>query len=180
MGTSRNAKQFADKMTKAATITQRRDKLTVEQGALVAKEIVIAQAASKGVAPDSKIAGAKWGIRYDTKGFNNPTALLKVMGPFHLVEGDTRPHKIYRKVARARGRGSSRINKQQALNEVFGGVGAYRGGAMPLPDGEYRRVVNHPGTKGKGIWKGSQPLIRAAVPRAMSKTIIGGWREAFR
>lgn len=179
MGTSTSAAQFADKITKAATVTQRRQKLTVEQGALVAKEIVIAEAASNGVSPTSKIAGAKWGVRFDVKGFNNPSALLKVVGPFHLVEGDTRAHRIYRKVARKKGRGSARINKQQALNEVFGGVGAYRGGALKLPEG-FRRVVNHPGTKGKGIWKSSQPKIRKAVPRVMSQRIISGWREAFR
>lgn len=180
MGTSRSSAEFSRKIVKAATITQQRSKMSVEQGALTAKTIVLAEAASKGVTPQSRIAGAKWGVRYDVRGFNHPTALLRVQGPFHLVEGDTAPHRINRRTARAKGRGGRRANRQRALNEAFGGTGAFTGGSLKLADGSYRKVVRHPGTKGKGIWKSSKVKIRAAVPRVMAQRIIGGWREAFR
>lgn len=165
---------------RAATATQVRSKMSIEQGSLAAKEIVVATAASKGLTRDSRITGAKWAVRYDVKGFNNPTSLLKVTGPFHLVESDTKAHQIYRKGKRVKGRGSSRINKAQALAEVFGGRGAYSGGSLKLTDGSYRKVVKHPGTKGKHIWEDSKKIIRRAVPTVMAQRIIGGWREVFR
>lgn len=180
MGTSHSSAEFSRKIVKAATATQQRAKMSVEQGALTAKTIVVAEASAKGLTPGSRIAGAKWGVSYNVKGFDNPTALLKVTGAFHLVEGDTKAHRIYRKGQRKRGRGSSRINKQQILSEVFGGTGAYTGGSLKLANGSFRKVVNHPGTKGKGIWAGAKPKIRAAVPRVMAQRIIGGWREVFR
>lgn len=180
MGTSRSAGEFSQKIVKMATVTQTRQKQTVEQGALTVKEIIIATAAAKGVTPQSRIAGAKWGVRYDIKGFNNTTALVKVLGPFHLVDRDTTRHKIFRKTSRARGRGSSRANKQSRLNEAFGGKGAYTGGALKLGDGSFRRVVDHPGTKGKGIFDASKAQAEIAVPRVMGRSVVSGWGQALR
>jgi hypothetical protein len=180
MGISTNPAAFSKKITHMATVTQRRQKEVVAQGALTAKEIVIAEAAARGVTTNSKIAGAKWGVRYDIKGFNNPTAIVKVLGQFHLVEGDTSPHRIYRKAARARGQGSGRINRQQTLNEVFGARGAYKGGALKFPSGEFRYVVNHPGTKGKGIFAAAKRKAYVAVPRVMGKSVVSGWEQALR
>jgi hypothetical protein len=181
MGTSKSAAEFSRKLVQAATITETRAKASIQQGALTAKTVVLAEAGSKGLSPGSRIAGGKWGVRYDVKGTgSNPTALLKVTGAFHLVESDTKAHPIYRKGQRAKGRGSTRANRQQALAEAFGGTGAYTGGSLRLADGSFRKVVHHPGTKGKGIWKAAKPKIERAVPTVMAQRIIGGWREAFR
>lgn len=180
MGTSKSAAEFSGKLVKMATITQSRQKAVVGQAALTVKEIILAEAAVKGVSPSSKIAGGSWGVRYDIRGFNNPTALVRINGPFHLVDRATKPHRINRKVKTARGRGARRINRQQALNEAFGGTGAYKGGALKLPDGGYRNVVQHPGTAGKGIFAASKAKSRVAVPIVMSQRLVGGWREALR
>lgn len=184
MAYTRSAKQFVADIEKMGTITQRRRAATVSQGALTAKEIIIAEAAAHGVKPTSKIAGAKWGVRYDVKGFDNPAAIVKVIGPFHLVDSPTKPHMIYRKGKRAKGRGSGRINKQQILSEVFGGTGAYSGGSLKLPaqvDGsQYRAVVHHPGTAGKGIFAAAKAKAHYAVPRVMGRSVVEGWEEALR
>lgn len=180
MGTSQSPAEFSRKIVNMATVTQRRQREIVNQAALTVKEIVIATSAAKGVSPGSKIAGGNWGVRYDIKGFNNPTALVKIWGPFHLVDRPTKAHRINRKVAKAKGRGARRINRQQALNEVFGAQGAYKGGALLLPDGGYRHVVNHPGTQGKGIWKISVEASNHAVPIVMSQKIWDGWRQALK
>lgn len=179
MGTSRSAAEFADKITKLATVTQARSKEAVSQGALTGKEIIVAQAAVRGVSLTSRIAGGKWNVRYDVRGFNNPTAFLRITGPFHLVENDTRAHPIYRRAARARGRGSKRINTERRLAQAFGGTGAYSGGAMKI-NGDFRRVVQHPGTKGKHIFRDSKKKIGKAVPVVMSQRIVGGWRSVIR
>jgi hypothetical protein len=180
MGTSRNAAEFSRKITNVATVTQRRSKEIVEQGALTGKAIILAEAAAKGVTPTSKIAGGRWGVRYDTKGFNNPTSLLRITGPFHLVEGDNKAHRINRRTARVKGRGSARANRQRALNEAFGARGAYTGGSLKFADGTYRKVAHHPGTKGKGIFKAAKVKIGTAVPVVMSQRLVGGWRSALR
>ena len=180
MGTSSSAAQFSKKITDMATITQRRQAQIVEQGALTTKEIIIAEAAAKGVSPGSRIAGAKWSVRYDVKGFNNPSALVKILGQFHLVDRDTKRHRIYRKTSRARGRGSSRANRQSALDQTFGAKGAYTGGALKLGDGGFRHVVDHPGTKGKGIFAAAKVKAEIAVPRVMGKSVVSGWGQALR
>lgn len=180
MGTSKSAAEFSRKITALATVTERRSKESVAQGALTTKEIIVAEAAARGVSPTSKIAGGGWRVTYNVKGTTNPAALVSIKGAFHLVENDTSPHRIYRKTARAKGRGSARINKQRALNEVFGGVGAYTGGALKLRDGRFRRVVNHPGTKGKGIFKAAKQKAGKAVPIVMSQRLVSGWKSVLK
>lgn len=180
MGTSKSAAQFADKITRLATVTQERQKQTVERGALTGKELIISQAAARGVSLNSRIAGGKWGVRYDTRGFNNPTSLLRITGPFHLVENDTRPHAIYRRAARVRGRGSSRANRANRLAQAFGGTGAYTGGSLKFNGSVYRKVVQHPGTKGKHIFRDAKKKIGRAVPVVMSQSIVSGWRSALK
>lgn len=180
MGTSRSPQEMVRKIESLATVTERKAKAILGQGALTGKEIILAEAASRGVLPQSKIAGGKWGVRYDIKGTKNPVALLRITGPFQLVERDTAPHMIYRRSARARGRGAKRINRQATLNQVFGGRGAYTGGAMKFPDGQFRHVVHHPGTKGKGIFKAAKAKAGKAVPIVMSQRLSGFWADALR
>lgn len=180
MGTARNAAEFSKKITDLATVTQQKSKAVVEQGALVAKEIMVGEAAAAGLTPGSKIAGAKWGVRYDVKGFNNPTALLRFQGPVHLVNNDTRSHKIYRRVDRAKGRGSSKINKQAKFDQVFGGRGAYKGGSLKLANGNFRKVVNHPGTSGKHFFEKGRAKADKAVPVVMGRRLVGFWQGALK
>lgn len=134
-----------------------------------------------GVASTSR-GGAKLSVSYSTRE-SGPiaTALVKANGPWQLVNNDTKAHKIYRKAARVKGKGSARINQQQKLNEVFGGKGAYKGGALKLPDGNYRHVVDHPGTKGKKMWqkgvaKGTEDAIKT-MRKSVSDALIAGMRS---
>ena len=156
MGTSTSAAQLSQKITKMATVTQRRQREVVNQGALTAKEIMLAEAASRGISPGSRIAGGKWGVGYDVKGFNNPTALVRYRGPFHLVDNPTKAHRIGPK--RRRGRGKKAV--------AFNGI--------------VRRSVQHPGTRGKKSFPAAKKKAERAVPIVMSRSVIGGWRSALR
>ena len=158
MGTSKSAAEFSQKIVKMGTLTQARAKATVDRGAFATKSIIVAEAASKGVTSASRIAGGKWGVGYDVKGFNNPTALVKIRGPFQLVERDTKPHTIG---PRRRGRRSSG-KKAVAFN------------------GNVRRTVHHPGTHGKGIFAAAKKKAEATVPKIMAQSVIGGWRDALK
>ena len=159
MGTSQSPAEFSRKIVNMATITQRRQREIVNQAALTVKEIIVIEAASKGVTPASKITRGRWGVRYDIKGSGNPSALVRIWGPFHLVEGPTKPHDI-----RPRGKGRRRSTGKKAI--AFNGV--------------VRASAHHPGTRGKNIFGAAKVKARIAVPAIMSKSIVSGWRQALK
>jgi hypothetical protein len=159
MGTTTDPAKFAAKIEKMATVTQRRERLIVNEGAFATKQIIIAEAASKGVQTTSRIAGGRWGVGYDVKGFTNPSALVRIRGPFHLVDSPPRPHTIG-----PRRRGRRRTGKK----------------AVAYGPGSVFRSVQHPGTKGKSIFPAAKLKARLAVPKVMSRSVISGWREALR
>lgn len=156
MGRSRSAAEFSGKIHKMATATQKRQRLALEQGALVTKELMVAEAAAAGVRSSTRIHGAKWGVRYTITGFDNPSALVRYFGPFHLVDNPTKAHEIPR--AR-RGRTAKRLL---------------------LPDGGVRASVEHPGTRGKHTFPKAKHKAQVAAPRVMAKPIVSGWAEALR
>lgn len=158
MGTSTDPKKFVANINRMATITQRRQVQIVGEGALLTKEIILAEAASSGVSPTSKIAGGKWGVRYNVKGFNNPAALVRIFGAFHLVDRPTRAHEIG---PRRKGR---RRSGKRAIS--FNGVA--------------RASAQHPGTRGKGIFPDAKAKASVAVPRVMAKSVVSGWRDALK
>lgn len=158
MGTSRSVGEFSRKITNLGTVTQSHSRMVVEQGALTAKEIILAEAASKGITPAQKIARGRWGVRYDILGTWNPTALVRVWGPFHLVDNPTKPHDI-----RPRTKGRRRSGKQAI---AFDGIA--------------RASAHHPGTHGNGIFPAAKAKARVAVPIVMSQRIVGGWRQALK
>ena len=158
MATTTSPAKFAHDIRQMGTVTQRRQKNIVAQGALTAKEIIVSEAAANGVYPTSRIAGGKWGVRYDIKGFGNPSALVRIYGAFQLVDKPTKPHEIG-----PRRRGRRRSGKK----------------AIAF-DGIVRASVQHPGTRGKNIWSPAKAKAYVAVPKVMSTSVVAGWREALR
>jgi hypothetical protein len=158
MATTTDPKKFVADIRKMATITQRRQVQIVNEGALLTKTIILSEAAQAGVTPASKIAGGKWGVRYNVKGFNNPAALVRIFGPFHLVDRPTKSHEIG---PRKKGR---RRSGKKAVS--FNGIA--------------RATVQHPGTKGKGTFPDAKKKASVAVPRIMAKSVVSGWRDALR
>lgn len=104
--------------------------------------------------------GTRVGARYDVKGTDNPTALIRATGPLHLVENPTSPHVIPKQGA-TRGRGR---NKRARVVVVNGRVFAR---------------VNHPGTRGKQPWRKG---VTAGVPkgtRAYMNTMGDLWPRVW-
>lgn len=144
------------------------------------------------VAPSGRLRnvgarGAKLGVRYDIKGTKNPTSLIRAIGPWQIIENDTRPHII---VAKRLGRGQGRTAAASRAGTVsaFGGTSrgvfgalvastrtarngavlrragsAALGGALASAAGGPRPYAFHPGTKGK---KAFSKGVRAGVPDA--------------
>lgn len=78
----------------------------VERGAFEAKKHVAAEI-RQATGGDNRLSGvgvkgARVGVRYDIKGTDNPTALVRATGPLHLVENPVKAHEI--KPKRRRGK----------------------------------------------------------------------------
>ena len=157
MGTSKSPEQFVRKIEGLANATEKRSVAAVNRGALATKNIILAQSASQGVKPTSKLARKSWGVNYKVMPGPRPEAFVRIRGPFHLVDRDTEPHDLKPKT---RGRGS----RKKAL--AFGGI--------------VRASAHHPGTKGKGIFANAKAKADVVVPKVMAQTIVGGWRDALK
>jgi hypothetical protein len=161
MGTSRSAAELNKKMQDIATTIPRATRAGVTQASQAAKETIIAVAASRGVSRSSRIAGGKWSVGYNVKGTTNPTSLIRIRGPFHLVESNTRAHEI--KARRAPGSRSRRRGKR----------------ALAF-DGVVRTRVQHPGTRGKHIFRDAKQRIMKQTPPAVFKHILADVSQRLR
>jgi hypothetical protein len=158
MGTSRSVAELAGKFSKAAATMSKDRKTAVGAGALATKKIILAEASAKGVSPSSKIAGKKWSVRYKIAGSVDPSALVAINGPFHLVDNPTAAHTIG---PRTKGR---RKSGKKAVS--FGGIA--------------RASVKHPGTKGKGIFPVAKAKAAVVAPRIMAESILDGFARTFK
>lgn|GEM_PF-2550451 len=146
---SSNVAQFAAKCHRVATTIPRAEKVASNQAGLAIKEAWIGLAARGGLSPTSRVAGARWGVRYEqrsqvkggtrsgfavagtgTSGYEGQSILVRFTGPVHLVFGPTAAHII---AARALGtrkkvRGKAgRLSSGADLNAAFGVTSANRG-----------------------------------------------------
>lgn len=206
MGTSRSSVELVRKLNDLGTATQRKAKNVVDEGALAAKTIMLATAASKGVTPGRKIGDRKWGVRYDVKGTTNPTALVRFTGPFHLVNNPTDPHIIG---ARRLGtRGAFRARQRQlevvgafsgrssrgGFSENVGMFGALRGQSDTRRNGlvlnrqrakalkfgsSHYAYVFHPGTPGKRIFEAAKVVAERRVPKVMAARQMSIWGQVM-
>ena len=85
---------------------------------------------------------------------NGSGAIVKVIGPYQLIERDTKPHTIPR-----------RRRNQKVLN---------------IPGIGYRRSVHHPGTRGKGPFEKAVKSFGPKVPRMYQRQLAVALQQAFR
>lgn len=136
--------QVASKFHRLAADIQHMDANILNATALELKRSVqatLAMAAPRGRSNVGK-KGAKVGVRYD-----NPAphkAVVRMTGPAHLLESDTKSHRIPRSQV-----GRGRVRRANTKKIFIPGVGV-------------RAYANHPGTRGKHPWaKG----IRLGLPK---------------
>lgn len=159
MGTSRNPQQMVAKVKALGTATERRQRLAINEGALAAKTIMLASAATKGITPASRIAGGRWNVRYDIRGTRNPIALVRYTGPFHLFENPTKPHSIAPRPRRRRRGGAAR--------------------ALTI-NGNLRASAQHPGTPGAKSFPAARVTARRRVPKVMAASMRNGWAQVLK
>lgn len=153
---------MARKMTRTALELERAGRSAARAGAQAYKRVIESEIRQV-VGADLRMSGvgkngARVGVRYDVRDDNHgSTALIKAMGPLHLVERDTKAHLIE----------STRADWDDDA-------------ALLLPDGNFRRAVPHRGTKGrhpfaKGVTKG-----KPAAGRAMKTPMVAAARKGIR
>ena len=116
----------------------------VESAALVTKRTILdgSPARLRGVGT----RGARLGVRYDVKGEQNPVAIVKAVGPWQLIENNTRAHDIKPKRRRSPKK------------------------AILTPQGP-RRSAHHPGTRGQHPFAKGVERATPAATLAFVKTV---------
>lgn len=142
--TSSVSAQMSRKFDRAVTELAKSKRIAVTKAAQITKDSVDKRLpASKRMRGVGK-KGARIGVRYDLD--SDGKATVRAVGPLHLLERDTKAHKI---APKSRGRGANRKR---------------RDGAIQLADGSIREEVDHPGTKGKHLFEKG---VEAARPKAL-------------
>lgn len=151
--------QAARKFHRLAVDVKTMDSQIAVRGAQVIKREVEAQLLR--VAPKRHLnvgkRGAKVGVRYET--LPPAKAQVRATGPFHLLESDTKKHRVPRTT-----RGRGRVRKANVKPIFIPGVGV-------------RAWAQHPGTRGRHPWARGVavgvPLAEKAGHDVLVKTVRG-------
>lgn len=164
--TAKTPAEFARQAGRFPTILEKATRAGVESMAREVKKDVEGQLRRAGIPSGGRLRGvgrrgARVGSRYDVTGFQNPTALVRMFGPAHLIEGPTRPHQIPRasRISRGRRRGQRRY-------VVIPGVGV-------------RSRAMHPGTRGKYPWKFGVAKAKPKLPTIQMKFYVDSVKKTF-
>jgi hypothetical protein len=139
VGTSTSSAEFAGKISAAGRNLGQGVERGVRRASLDSKKLLVNKAIRPMSGGDQRLSGArnaKISLNYKISGSGErTTSRFKVRGPIMLVEADVPAHKITPR--RKYARGGRRGGRRSALK--FGG--------------QYATHANHPGTKGKGLFK---------------------------
>lgn len=157
MGTSRSFGEMASKVSRAGDRIPNAARTGTVAAVRLVKTAVREELQAAGV--NGRLSGVgKSGARVGVSDAGiqsgvNPTAIVRMYGPAHLVERDTKPHGIQPKK-----RGKKR------------GV---------VINGQVRARVNHPGTKGKHPWAKAVRRVRPLVPQVYAAAVRDEFRKVF-
>lgn len=133
----------------------RADRVGVEKACLAGKTVMLANMTSalggnrlRGVGKK----GAKVGVRFDVRGFENVVGIIKYTGPVHLANSGTRPHDIFPK-------------KRKALS--------------PQGSPWAAAYAEHPGTRGKKFAEKSERIVLAKSKQIIAKEVNAHLARTF-
>lgn len=167
---------------------------TVKRSAEIAKAEQLAQI-RKDSGGDLRLSGvnkakgragnAKLNVRYRVRKNSvvGATAFVTAVGPLQIINNDTAGRVIRSAWSQNlhRTRNVKGSNSRGFVGPVLPGqFGGGRRAVLQLPDGNFRRSVRHPGTKGKGTWqagrKKAEPKIRDAMSKRTTTVIAKGMK----
>lgn len=190
MGTSRSPAELASKLRSAGDAMPNAARAGVLGMVKTVKASVKGQLTAAGVG--SRLSGvgtkgARIGVRDDgIKGTVNPTAVVRMYGPAHLIENPTKAHSLGRRTgfvykrqlndsANARSK-FKRVKTDQTFDRA--GKGKY----VKFPDGSVRLAASviHPGTKGKQPWAKGVNAAKPLLGRVFQVEVEKSLRRTFR
>lgn len=160
---------LADKLVQGGRNVTRANRVGVEKACLAGKTVMLANLVAA-LGPDRRMSGvgrsggARVGVGYDVRGFQNPVGIISYRGPAHLANNPVAPHEIL-----PRGR-------------QFTAKGNRRRGAQALsPKGRPWAAASaqHPGTKGKKFHEKSEPVVLAQSKRIIDAEVRGHLARTF-
>lgn len=159
MGTSESPKAFAAKISAAGAGLAKGVEQGVRRASLTSKATLNTKAIGRMTGGDMRLSGAKnrkVNLRYKVSGSGERTrSEFNVTGPIMLVEGPTVAHKITPK-----GKGRRKADRRKAI---------------AVGPGTYRASANHPGTRGKHLFK---KVRDGEVPRVAAREIFESTAKA--
>lgn len=186
---SRSSAELAGKFYDLATSIPKANREAAENAALFAKEEFIKGGQAAGLKKGGSLPSsskARWGARYDIKGFQNPSALVRYVGPVHWAFGGTSPHIIVARHLTTRTGARSKQDRIGAMaafggsnRGVFGQLkthtrkGRARRGkrALTIPGaGTPKAYAFHPGHRGRNAWPIVQNRVRRGAPDVFAPT----------
>lgn len=163
--------EFAVKSHRMAGEVRRLEITTVTIAALAVKTSVLGQLQVAGVQGGRLRGvgkkGAKVGVSSTVAGRN---ALVKATGPLHLLERDTRPHRL--------GRGTRSATSGLPLVNASGQDIQRK--VVTIPGVGFRAFADHPGTKGKHPWRKGVVAALPAAAKANQVALKQAMSRAFR
>lgn len=176
---AKNAAQLVARIGEVSTAVARGKSTSVMDTALFAKDEMDAGLRRVGVQPGKR--SSKTGLRlprasFNIRGFHNPTALVRYLGPAHWWESGVQPHAIAPKSW-----GSTRRARSQA---AFGGYPMTPKGrprAVVTPYGPKAYVRRGGGMPARRFWtptklvivKGAPLVLRSGLRRNIAMTAFG-------
>jgi len=104
----------------------RANRVGVEKACLAGKNVMLANmTAALGGTRMSGVGrkGAKVGVRYDVRGYQNPVGIIKYVGPVHLVNSDRRAYDILPRNSQTTAKGNRRRGAKALAATGFGPYG---------------------------------------------------------
>lgn len=150
--------QLAARLQSAGRGITRANRVGVEKACLAGKGVMLAAldaaGGGKGLRGVGR-SGARVGVRYDVRGFQNPVGILRYTGPVHLLNNPTKAHDI--------------------KNRRRGGKRALSPSGNPWA----AAVVRHPGTPGKKFHDRAEPIVLAQSKRIIAAEVRGHLARTF-
>jgi hypothetical protein len=174
VGVSKSPAELGAKITKFANSVGAANRRAAEECGLMMKTSIVGftKAATGG---DQILSGtgrkrAKLGARYDVKGYENATVLVRALGwAFPIVERGAKPHPIGPRGVR--GRRARAIGSGEA---VYG-----RHEVLKLGNGVYRRWVDHPGAAGKHPFEMGVRAVEPKIPAVWQRWVRKSMADTF-
>jgi hypothetical protein len=158
MGKSSSPDQLAKKLMATADALGS-NKAAIERTAFVTKTVFQTALRNEGVTGTTPVS-RRVKARYDVKGTQNASAIVRYTGPAHILNNPTRSHGIV-----SRKSGGSRRSRSRRES----GVGTR--GAI-LVNGQPKAYARHPGTRGLGFFQRAKATSVKVVPHEYRKAGI--------